>query len=31
MDDMMTEFRGTYGGMNSCTGAFDRGQVLMHR
>ena len=31
MDDMMTEFRGTYSGMNSCTGAFDRGQVFMHR
>jgi hypothetical protein len=31
MDDMMTEFHGTYGGMNSCSGAFDRGQVVMHR
>ena len=31
MDDMMTQFRGTYGGVNSCTGAFDQGQVLMHR
>ena len=31
MDDMMTEFRGTYSGMNTCNGAFDRGQVFMHR
>ena len=31
MDDMMTEFRGIYSGMNSCSGAFDRGQMLMHR
>ena len=31
IDDMMSEFRGSYSGMNSCTGAFVRGQVLMHR
>lgn len=31
MDDMMTQFRGSYSGTNSCTGGFDRGQVFMHR
>jgi hypothetical protein len=31
MDDMMTEFRGTYSGTNSCTGAFDHGDLAMHR
>jgi hypothetical protein len=30
-DDMMTQFDATYNGMNSCSGAFDHGQVFMHR
>ena len=31
MDDMMTQFQGTYAGMNNCAGAFDHGQMSMHR
>jgi hypothetical protein len=31
MDDMMTQFQGTYAGMNNCSGAFDHGQMSMHR
>lgn len=31
MDDMMTNFQGTYTGTNSCSGMFDHGQVSMHR
>ncbi len=32
MDDLMTQFRGSYTGANSCTGPFGQGQVLMsHR
>jgi hypothetical protein len=31
MDDMMTQFHGTYSGMNSCTGSFDRGDMTMRR
>ena len=32
MDDMMTELHGTYSGINTCTGAFDHGQMNMsHR
>lgn len=31
MDDAMNQFHGTYSGTNSCTGAFDHGQVSMHR
>ena len=32
MDDMMTQFHGTYSGMNNCMGAFDHGQMSMtHR
>ena len=31
MDDMMTQMQGTYSGTNSCTGAFDHGQMSMHR
>lgn len=31
MDDLMTEFHGTYAGMNTCTGPFDHGDLFMHR
>lgn len=31
MDDMMTQFRGTYSGTNSCSGIFTNGQMSMHR
>jgi hypothetical protein len=31
MDAMMTQFHGTYSGMNTCTGAFDHGDMSMHR
>jgi hypothetical protein len=32
MDDLMTELHGSYAGMNSCSGAFDNGQLtLTHR
>ena len=32
MDDMMTQFHGTYSGMNSCSGVFNNGQMsMMHR
>ena len=31
MDDMMSQFHGTYSGMNSCAGPFDHGQMSMHR
>ena len=31
MDDMMSQFLGAYSGMNNCAGAFDHGQMLMHR
>ena len=31
MDDMMTQFQGSYAGMNSCVGAFDHGQMSLHR
>jgi hypothetical protein len=31
MDDMRTQMHGTYSGTNSCTGAFDHGQMSMHR
>lgn len=31
MDDMMAQFHGTYAGMNSCMGAFDHGEMSMHR
>jgi hypothetical protein len=32
MDDRMTQLHAIYAGMNSCTGAFDRGDMsMMHR
>lgn len=31
MDDMMTQFHGTYAGTNSCTGPFGQGQMSMVR
>jgi hypothetical protein len=31
MDDLMTQMHGTYSGTNSCTGAFDHGQMSFHR
>ena len=31
MDDMMTQMRGAYSGMNSCNGSFDHGQMVLHR
>lgn len=31
MDDMVTQMHGTYSGTNSCTGAFDHGQMSFHR
>jgi hypothetical protein len=32
MDDMMTQFHGTYAGTNSCSGMFNNGQLSMtHR
>ena len=32
MDDMMTQFHGTYSGTNSCSGMFNNGQMsMMHR
>lgn len=30
MDDMMTQFHGTYTGTNSCTGPFDHGDLSLH-
>jgi hypothetical protein len=29
MDDMMTQFHGTYAGTNSCAGSFNGGQMSM--
>lgn len=29
MDDMMTQLHATYNAMNSCSGAFDHGQMSM--
>ena len=31
MDDMMTQFHGSYAGTNSCSGPFSNGSVSMHR
>jgi hypothetical protein len=31
MDDMMSQLHSTYSGTNSCTGAFDHGEMSMHR
>lgn len=31
VDSMMTQFHGTYTGMNSCTGPFNQGNMSMHR
>jgi hypothetical protein len=31
VDDMITQMHGTYSGMNSCSGAFDQGQMSFHR
>ena len=31
MDDLMTQMHGTYAGTNTCTGAFDHGQMSLTR